>query len=33
LHECCRPILENSDDYPKVEIDAERIPEIHLKEE
>jgi hypothetical protein len=27
---CCQPILESGDEFPKVELDPELIPEIHL---
>ena len=30
LTRCCDPILSSSEEYPKVEIDPETIPEIHL---
>lgn len=30
LKTCFKPIVESSEEYPKVEIDPETIPEIHL---
>lgn len=30
LEECCRPILESEEEYPRAEIVADLIPEIHL---
>jgi predicted metal-dependent hydrolase len=27
---CCRGILTSTEDYPRVELEAEKIPEIHL---
>jgi predicted metal-dependent hydrolase len=32
LARCCAGILESEDEFPKVEIEAELIPEIHLEE-
>ena len=33
LHQCCEPILTSEEEYPRIEIDAELIPEIHLDTE
>ena len=30
LEACCREIMESTEDFPKIEIDPELIPEIHL---
>ena len=30
LTRCCQPILDSTEDFPRVEIDPELIPEIHL---
>ena len=30
MEECCRGILASTEDYPSVELEAEKIPEIHL---
>jgi predicted metal-dependent hydrolase len=30
LTRCCEPILSSSEEFPKIEIDPELIPEIHL---
>ena len=30
LAECCQELLSSSESFPHVEIDAEKIPEIHL---
>jgi predicted metal-dependent hydrolase len=30
MEACCREILASNEQFPKVEIDPERIPEIHL---
>jgi predicted metal-dependent hydrolase len=32
LQTCCREILESKEEFPHVEIIADRIPEIHLEE-
>ena len=31
LQGCCQEILETEDEFPSIEIDPERIPEIHLQ--
>ena len=31
LENCCREILDSQEEFPQIEIDAERIPEIHLQ--
>lgn len=31
LEVCCREILESDEEFPEIEIDPERIPEIHLQ--
>jgi predicted metal-dependent hydrolase len=31
MERCCQEILSSSEAHPKIEIDAELIPEIHLK--
>ena len=33
LHACCAEVLASEDEYPKVEIDPDLIPEIHLESE
>jgi hypothetical protein len=33
LHQCCEPILTSEEEYPRIEIDVESIPEIHLATE
>ena len=30
LEECCAEILASTEEFPKIEIDPEKIPEIHL---
>lgn len=30
LQSCCAEILESQEEFPKIDIDPERIPEIHL---
>jgi len=30
LEQCCREMLDSPDEFPQVELDPERIPEIHL---
>ena len=30
MEECCQGILSSTEEYPRVELDAEKIPEIHL---
>ena len=30
LENCCREIIDSNEEYPSIEIDPERIPEIHL---
>ena len=32
MEQCCRPILENTAEFPQVELDPELITEIHLVE-
>jgi uncharacterized protein len=32
LEACCREILESTEEFPRIEIVADRIPEIHLSE-
>jgi hypothetical protein len=32
LTTCCQPILDSPDEFPKVEIVADQIPEIHLQD-
>ena len=32
LKECCAEILASTEEFPKIEIDPEKIPEIHLSQ-
>lgn len=32
FHSCCQEIIESELEFPQIEIDPERIPEIHLDE-